>query len=148
MKSAEFEARIVDAGRSCVALRCRMASRAVTRAYDDALRPVDLKVTQFTLLASIRLDAFGSISEMADRLALERSTLSRNLLVLERRGLLTRSVGKGGRARRLAITPKGEALLLRALPLWDKAQSGLVGRFGDEAWNAARRVLRDLAKAA
>src|SRR5262249_27028396 len=117
MKPAELQARITEAGRNCAVLRCRMAARAVTRAYDEALRPLELKVTQFTLLASVAIAAFQSISEMAEQLALERSTLSRNLLVLERRGLVERSAGRSGRARRLRITAKGEALLLRALPL-------------------------------
>lgn len=146
MKRVELESKINEVGRECAALRSRMAARAVTRVYDEALRSIDLKVTQFTLLAAIRSDAFRSISEMADWLALERSTLSRNLQVLERRGLVKRSGSRGGLARTLTITPEGEALLVCALPLWDEAQKRLRRRIGHESWIAARKALSSLAK--
>ena len=136
-----------DVGRECAALRARMASRRVSRAFDEALRPVDLKVTQFTLLAAIRRGAPESISELAEALAMERTTLTRNLRILERRGLI--EIGPEGRrrARALRLTAKGETLLERALPLWRRAQDRVVARLGERRWREARALLEELAEA-
>ena len=147
VKRKRLESKIAEVSRDCAALRSRMAARSVTRAYDEALRPIGLKVTQFTLLVAIRSAAFHSISEMAEWLALERSTLSRNLQILERRGLVERSDGAGGTARTLAITEEGETMLIDALPLWDAAQKKLKKSIGNESWLAAHKALKSLAKA-
>ena len=68
---------LIDIGSNCAALRTRMAARGVTRAYDNALRPLGIKITQFTLLVSAKYDGSRSIGDMADFLAMERSTLTR-----------------------------------------------------------------------
>lgn len=138
---------IEDVGRECAALRARMASRKISRAFDEALRPLDLKVTQFTLLSAIRRGAPESISGLAEALAMERTTLTRNLRILERRGLI--EIGPEGRrrARALRLTEKGEALLERALPLWRRAQDRVVARLGERRWQKARALLEELAEA-
>ncbi|RMD63276.1 MAG: MarR family transcriptional regulator [Alphaproteobacteria bacterium] len=136
-----------DVERECAALRTRMAARKVTRAYDEALRPLGLKVTQFTLLVAIRRGAPESISQLAEILALERTTLTRNLRRLEKDGLV--AVGPEGyrRARSLRLTKKGEAKLERALPLWRATQNRLVKRLGKDRWHETRALLSDLIEA-
>jgi len=131
----------------CAALRTRMASRAITRAYDEALRPIGLRVTQFTLLNAIKLGTPDSISGLADRLAMERTTLTRNLRLLEREGLIT--VGPEGhrRARSLHLTEAGERKLEQALPRWREAQDKLVAALGPDRWDDARNLLVDMARA-
>ncbi len=136
---------LTDIHQNCAALRTRMAARGVTRAYDAALRPLGLKITQFTLLVASRHDAQMSIGDMADALAMERSTLTRNLKLLVARGLVTMKKGTVPRTKVPALTPDGEAALERAIPLWRKAQKDMVSHMGKTRWQAARGLLDDLA---
>lgn len=125
-----------------------MAARSVTRVYDEALRPFGLKITQFTLLVAIRTGTPASISRLADHLAMERTTLTRNLRLLEREGLVT--VGPEGyrRARAMALTEAGETKLKETLPVWRATQDHLVATFGAGHWNDARRLLEGLSRLA
>ncbi|RMF15441.1 MAG: MarR family transcriptional regulator [Alphaproteobacteria bacterium] len=136
---------VEEVKRECAALRTRMASRRITRAYDEALRPLDLKVTQFTLLVAIRQGAPRSISELADALAMERTTLTRNLKLLEGKGLIEIAPEGHRRARTMRLTSKGEEKLDQAMPVWRAAQDRLVRRLGRERWDAAKTLLEELA---
>jgi DNA-binding MarR family transcriptional regulator len=131
------------ASEHCVCLHTRMAARAVTRAYDAALVPLGLEATQFTLLAAIAADPARSVTEMADRLALERTSLSRNLAVLHKRGLILAGAIKG-RSVTYAATQAGQALLEAALPLWRKVQFSLEQQIGEQRWAETRQNLRQL----
>jgi DNA-binding MarR family transcriptional regulator len=136
-----------DASEHCVCLHTRMAARAITRAYDAAMAPLGLEATQFTLLAAIAANPTGSVTEMADRLALERTSLSRNLAVLSKRGLISSGPTKG-RSVTYAVTEPGQSLLAAALPLWRKVQSGLEHKIGEQNWTETRQTLRQLRRAA
>jgi len=113
-----------EAGESCACLMVRQAARRITRAYDEALRPVGLKGTQFTMLAAI-VSAHGQISlgEVADRLDMERSTFSRNLNPLLRRGLVRHVDTMAGRRRAVVATDLGRETFLAAEPGWRRAQA-------------------------
>src|ERR1700737_580246 len=111
-----------DIGKTCACLHTRMTARAVTRAYDEALRPIGLKITQFALLASIDMGISGSISDLAERLAFERTTLTRNLQLLKENGLIVPRFGTH-RSVAYALTAKGRKAIARATPLWEKAQA-------------------------
>ncbi|MGL4241569.1 MAG: MarR family winged helix-turn-helix transcriptional regulator [Beijerinckiaceae bacterium] len=119
-----------------------MTARAVTRAYDKALAPLGLEATQFTLLAAIAGNPEKSITALADRLALERSSLSRNLKALDLRRLIE-GIGQG-RSRAYRITPAGEDLLARALPLWAETQRKAESAMGALTWSVTRDNLRQL----
>jgi DNA-binding MarR family transcriptional regulator len=106
----------------CACIRARRAARALTDVYDDALRPAGLKITQFSALRNAARLQPVSISALADEMALDRSTLGRNLLVLERRGLVRLGPGDDQRERSVSITPAAQRLLARAVPLWEQAQ--------------------------
>ena len=125
---------------TCACHRIRMASRAVTRSYDEALRPVGLRSTQVSLLAAIALKGAMSIASLARFVGMDRSTLTRNLAPLEKEKLL--AVGGEGwrRSRSLEITAKGRARLKRALPLWEAAQRRLKREMG-RRWNAVQSSL-------
>jgi DNA-binding MarR family transcriptional regulator len=125
---------------TCACHRIRMASRAVTRSYDEALRPVGLRATQVSLLAAIALEGAMSIASLARFVGMDRSTLTRNLAPLEKEKLL--AVGGEGwrRSRSLDITAKGRARLKRALPLWEAAQRRLKREMG-RRWNAVQSSL-------
>src|SRR5262249_9559840 len=110
---------------TCACHRIRMASRAVTRAYDEALRPIGLRATRASVLAAIAAEGAMSITALARVIGMDRSTLTRNLAPLEKEGLL--SLGSEGwrRSRTLAITAKGRSRLEKAMPLWEEAQRRL-----------------------
>ncbi|WP_197674261.1 MarR family winged helix-turn-helix transcriptional regulator [Halopseudomonas litoralis] len=122
-----------------------MADRTIVRAYDEALRPSGLRITQFTLLVAIGYGAPGSISELADWLAMERTTLTRNLKLLEKEELVTTRAGVHHRSRVAELTEYGRAKLEQAYPLWQAVQSEYQARLGDEDWRQSHITLTRLA---
>jgi DNA-binding MarR family transcriptional regulator len=143
MERSLLASKLNDVSETCVCLHARMAARAVTRAYDQALAPLGLEATQFTLLGAILANPEKSITALADRLALERSSLSRNLKLLLARGLIV-SAGQGGRSSSFAITAAGEALLTEALPIWSEVQRRSENAMGAVTWSVTRDTLRQL----
>jgi DNA-binding MarR family transcriptional regulator len=143
MTDSTIARQLQEVSETCVCLHARMAARAVTRAYDDALAPLGLEATQFTLLAAIAANPEKSITALADRLALERSSLSRNLKHLAGRGLIV-PAAVGGRAAAYEVTPAGEALLSDALPLWSAVQRKAESAMGSLTWGVTRDTLRQL----
>ena len=133
---------------NCACLKVRMAARAVTRAYDSALRPLGLRATQLSILVAIAIDGAISIAALASFLGMDRTTLTRNLRPLEKEGMI--SVGPEGwrRSRTLEITRKGRLRLHEALPLWERAQDALRQKLGDQAWVVVRDSLDRLTWAA
>ena len=117
----KFEALKFEAPCTCMTLR--RAARAVTAAYDAALAPSGLRITQFGILR--KLAHFGPlpVTRLAAEAALDRSTMGRNLNPLERRGLVRIEVGNVDQRERVAhLTAAGEAAIEAALPHWRKAQ--------------------------
>jgi DNA-binding MarR family transcriptional regulator len=134
-------------GRACFALHARMTARLLTRVYDAAVRPSGLRFAQFGLLGAIAHGATTSETALAERLAMERTTLVRNLKLLEDKGWIEPVAGNGrGRSHRL--TPSGRDILERAIPMWERAQAEIEGRLGDLDPEAARGAMRALRKAA
>ena len=136
-----------DMAKICFGHRSRMTARAVTRAFNTRLRPLNLQITQYTLLAAISMDGDRSIAALADALDLEPSTLQRNLKLLENRALLTLKGGQGRKGRRLAITPAGLALLEAGVPIWTKIQADFAAILGGRA-EQTRAALAALERAA
>lgn len=109
----------------CSCLRSRRTSRVLTRIYDDALRPSGLRMSQVSVLVAIaRFGEHGAkIGALADVLATERTTLTRNIAPLERAGLLRVARDPDdARARILLLTRAGERAIEAAFPLWETAQ--------------------------
>lgn len=136
-----------DIARACVALHVRMTARAVTRAYDEAMRPSGLKITQFVLLSALSTGAWRSVTELADRFALERTSLTRNLQLLVTAGLIE-PVECKGRASIYAVTAKGRAAIEAAIPHWQQAQERIEGGLGKDNWNETRDRLKALRRVA
>jgi len=127
---------------SCACHKIRMAARAVTRAYDDALRPAGLRATQASVLAAVAAEGALSIAALARMLGMDRSTLTRNLAPLEKERLLARGGEGWRRSRTLSITAKGRARLEAALPLWEAAQKRLRRELGGaEPWADVHKSL-------
>ena len=125
-----------EVARSCACANLRKAARAVTQLFDAALVPSGLKATEFTLLVTSRLSGEATINELAERMTMDRTTLSRNLKPLVRKGLLEVSPGKDGRTRLVCISPEGERALDEAYPMWQAAQEEVVGALGEERYEA------------
>jgi len=126
----------------CTSFNLRKATRAVTQFYDDALRGTGLKSTQFSLLAAASAAGTMPISRLADEMAMDRTTLTRNLRPLENEGLLRVEAGADKRVRNVTVTPEGEALLDKAMPKWRKAQTRIIDKLGDERWGDLLRQLQ------
>ncbi len=137
---------IINIGGQCMALRARMAARTVTRAYDAALKPVGLRITQFTVLACIATELTHSISGLADYMAVERTTLTRNLQLLESKGFIKIDDEGYRRSRRMHLTEEGLAILEAALPLWEAVQEDLKKKMGADEWNMVSAGLTMLTK--
>ncbi len=143
MTTLSPDPRLPDIARTCVALHVRMTARAVTRAYDEAMRPSGLKITQFVLLSALSTGAFRSVTELAERFALERSSLTRNLQLLAAEGLIEPTECKG-RAQVYAVTAAGRGAIEAAIPYWQAAQARIEGGLGKENWSETRERLRTL----
>ena len=111
--------------RNCSCSALRRASRAVTQHYEAFFRGTGLRATQFTLLVSLAQTGPLPISLLASRLELERTSLTRNLRPLERKGFVETLTDDDRRVRRIRITTRGEAAALDALPAWKRAQSSV-----------------------
>jgi len=132
-----------EVARACACANLRKAARALTQIFDEALAPSGLRTTQFTLLVTSRLMGESTINEIAERMAMDRTTLSRNLKPLARNGLLEVRPGEDGRTRLVQITSAGEQALEEAYPLWQQAQQETVGVLGEERHEA---LLGDVAR--
>jgi DNA-binding MarR family transcriptional regulator len=130
---------------TCMCLHMQRAARAVARRFDEALRPLDLTSGQFSLLMSLNRVEPPSIGQVSAVLAMDRTTLNANLKPLERRGLLTVTIDDADRrSRRLALTPAGRSLLVRALPVWKRTQAATESLLGQSNPDAVRADLRKL----
>jgi DNA-binding MarR family transcriptional regulator len=128
----------------CTCFNLRKAARAVTQYYDDALRPSGLRSTQFSLLSTIKLMGAVSIGALAEEAVMDRTTLTRNLKLLEQEGLITVASGDDARVREVALTPAAHEKVAGALRYWKKAQAHMADAMGDDG---VRRLLRDLSGA-
>ncbi|WP_082209943.1 MarR family winged helix-turn-helix transcriptional regulator [Fischerella sp. PCC 9605] len=110
-----------------------MATRAVTQLYDDTLKPLGLRGTQFTVLAALMQTGLIKLTDLTNVLSMDRTTLTRNLKPLEEQGLIEITVGEDRRERLVSLTPQGRAVVEEALPLWEQAQTKMVQGLGAEA---------------
>ena len=135
-----------DRGRlsPCVCNTLRLVTRVVTQLYDDCLRPSGLRVTQFSILAAIARLGEASLKQLEDELAIDQTTLTRSLSLLERDGVLERASHHDGRIKAMRLTPRGRRVLEAARPLWAQAQGKVVRELGTKAWADAQRQLSRL----
>src|SRR5436309_4836603 len=135
-----------DLGRlsPCVCNTLRMVTRAVTQLYDDVLRPSGIRVTQFSILATIARMGEASLTQLEDELAIDQTTLTRSLNLLERDGVIERASHPDGRIKAMRLTSKGRGALKVARPLWAQAQDKVLRELGTKAWAEAQRRLNHL----
>ncbi len=116
----------------CVNFNLRKAMRAVSQHYDKILAPTKLRCTQFTILTILNRIGTVSVTELAEYLVMDRTTLTRNLKPLEKEGYLSIIPDvTDKRSRRIALTNKGKAAQEMAMPYWQQAQSEMVVFMGE-----------------
>ena len=118
----------------CMCASLRRASRALTQLYAEALRPVGLRATQFTILQVLSRAGEVSQGELGQILAMDSTTLTRTLRIMGREGWIAEHRGKDRRERWLRLSKAGRDQYNRALPPWEKAQAQLGRQLGDERW--------------
>jgi len=118
----------------CMCGSLRRTARALTQLYEQALRPLGLRSTQFTVLQVLSRAGEVSQGQLGEMLAMDSTTLTRTLEIMSRQGWITERRGEDRRERWLRLAKGGETQLNRALPVWEKVQSRLRRQLGDQAW--------------
>ena len=129
-------------GFDCVCGNLRMAARAVTSIYDRHLREAGVQASQMAVLWAVANARGLSVKELAGRIAMDETTMIRNLRGLERQGWVVLAVG-GDRRRRLpALSEEGRAVFARALPCWKNAQQEVSGLLDEKLVDTNRKLVR------
>jgi DNA-binding MarR family transcriptional regulator len=128
----------------CGCATIRRASRAVTQFYDATLRPTGLRPTQFTLLLSLEMAGEIRQADLAELLAIDSTTLSRTLKLLENEAWIEGLPGEDRRERIFRLTPRGNEQLKQARGRWSEAQERLKDALGRTEWS---RLLDSLNRA-
>lgn len=129
----------------CLCINLRRAARGVSRYYDGALDGFGINVAQYSLLCNLQRLEQPSISSLAEAMGLDRSTLGRNLRVLEGEGLVRMDEGEDQRNRIVQLTQAGHERLAAALPAWEAAQQRLIDKLGAEKRATLLALLDELA---
>src|SRR4051794_25455488 len=117
--------------RTCIAVRLRLLNRVVTNLYDDALRPLGMKVSQLNILVVTARLGLARPAQVCDILQLDASTLSRNVERMRAHGWLEVVPAEDARAQPFRLTAAGRRLIEQAVPAWEKAQRQAADLLGD-----------------
>ena len=119
---------------TCACLNVRKAARAITQLYDEVLQPTGLRSTQLILLVTVAKAGVAPVTQLAEILVMDRTTLARNLKPCVRQGLITIDEGADRRRHLVRLTERGRQALERAYPYWEQAQNQVVTHLGREQW--------------
>lgn len=125
-----------DMGRTCVCFNMRKATRFVTQFYDSSLKSTGLRVTQLSLMTAIRVMGPTSFKSLSEAIGMDQTTLSRNIGLLLKRGLVEMEPGADLRTRTISLTQSGHEGLNQAYPLWKAAQTEIVSKIGSDNWKS------------
>ncbi|HWU53897.1 MAG TPA: MarR family winged helix-turn-helix transcriptional regulator [Rhizomicrobium sp.] len=126
---------------NCLCLASRSAARAITSVYDQEMRPYGIRGTQFTLLTTLMLMGERPIGELAEFLSMDRTTLTRNIALLEAKGWTrSRTSEADARSHVVSVTGAGEKMVRKALPAWRAAQAKVANIIGPAGVAAMRRL--------
>lgn len=127
---------------TCLCLHVQRAARALARRFDQALRPLGLTNSQFSLMMSLNRPQPAPMGPVANLLAIDQTTLTAALKPLQRRGWVDILPNpRDRRARLLSLTPSGKAVLAAAVPIWERTHAEVEERLPD---GDADRLRRDL----
>ena len=129
----------------CSCNMMRKSARKITQFYENSLREADIKPTQFTILATLANTGPILLTQLADRLILERTGLTRNLNILERNAWIEIQPGEDdSRQRVISLSKKGYKQLDRTIPYWQKAQKSIAKDMGQDTITELRKILNDM----
>jgi DNA-binding MarR family transcriptional regulator len=141
VKARKLDPATLESCLDCACLSFRQAARTVTQLFDESLVPVGLLSTQLPILILLALNDSLAVTRLANLLVMDRTTLTKNLKPLYKRGLVRTITGPDRRKTLLRITPEGEALVAQAHPYWRKAQMQIVEGLGTGQWKQMRNRL-------
>ena len=130
----------------CLCLALRQASRAVSRLYDDELRGVGLRTTQYSLLQLLRRSGEVRQRDLAERTLHDETSLTRSLRPLVEAGWVAVRAGDDRREKWFRITPEGEAKLEEARRAWERAQARVQALLPEGAWRGLMEILPEVAR--
>lgn len=130
--------------RSCIAVRVRLLNRVITNIYDEALRPLGLKVSQVNILVVAGKLGVARPTQVCELLNLDASTLSRNVERMQARGWLEVVPDEDGRSQPFRLTTHGRKLLEKAVPAWEKAQEQATALLGQAGVEMLQKITRPL----
>jgi DNA-binding MarR family transcriptional regulator len=134
---------------SCACFNIRKTARAVTNLYDTVLRPTRLRATHAILLMAIAGAGTPTISQLADGLVMDRTTVARELKPLEEQGLVRITPGGDRRTRQVQLTDAGHAKRREVIPLWEQAQAKIIAAgLGHERWGQLYDDLQEVVRLA
>lgn len=140
----KLEDSIDTIARTCIAVRLRLLNRVVTNYYDDALRPLGLKVSQLNILIVTARLGLARPAKVCEILQLDTSTLSRNVERMMAKGWLEVMPDEDARAQPFRLTAAGKSLIERAVPAWEEAQRQAAELLGDEGIALLDKAARKL----
>ena len=146
MGAEHMQAMIDKVASECVAVRLRMLNRVITNIYDNALRSLDLKVSQMNILVAAAKMGTARPIEVCEHLHLDVSTLSRNVERMKARGWLEVVPDEDGRSQPFRLTPHGRKLLEKAIPVWSDAQKQVQKVLGDGFVEQLNRATKRVSK--
>ncbi len=129
---------------ACMCGSIRRTSRALTQLYEQTLRPLGLRATQFTILQVLARAGEVSQGQLGEILAMDSTSLTRTLKIMIQQSWVAERPGRDRRERRLRLSKTGEAQMKRALPAWDKIQSRLRREMGEPAFDKFIREANQL----
>jgi DNA-binding MarR family transcriptional regulator len=148
MDDEQLRQATAEVRQACLSMALRQAARALTQRYDSAVSGNGIRSTQFSLLVALAQAPSVPLSKLAKAVVMDRTTLTRNLAPLVRRGLVAESGAKDKRVRSYALTGRGKQLLARALPDWKGAQTRILRVLAEGDAEQLRRILRTVVTAA
>ena len=132
----------------CACTILRQAARVATHHFDQALAASGLRISQLSVLTTLRYVGPKTINELAEIMVLDRTTLGRNMRPLQRDGFIAIEAGKDDRrTKKLVLTKKGETIALQAMDSWGDAQTSFEKAIGVENAIALSKLLRQVVKA-
>jgi len=115
---------------NCACFNIRKSARVITQQFDTALQPIQLRATQFTILAVLSAQSGITLTELANDLLMDRTTLTRNLRPLEKQELISTKPGEDKRTRLIDLSEKGKSRLEEAIPIWKQSQKRVTEYMG------------------
>ena len=138
---------ISQAASECVLFRLRRLDRKMTQSFNRSLKPAGLRATQFAILTALSMFSPMNQQDFSEMMMMDQSTLSRNIKILTKLGLVSCEPGEDRRSREISLTREGAEKLAEAAPKWKEAHESLKGNLTEKQWNALMDCFNALAAA-